>query len=128
MEIECALPIEHPCRSGALKSRCDAAARAPFQADFRRLLKVLPGLGAAPPLTDLSPPGMLFVASWPLGYALAHERVILPVLAGGTKRTAVPMDIINRQWTDIREEFERGMVRLIQAVTARRSGEIPQFS
>ena len=50
------------------------------------------------------------------------------MLADGTKRTAVPMDIINRQWTDIREEFEDGMARLVQAVTAYRLGKNPQFN
>jgi hypothetical protein len=68
------------------------------------------------------------VVEMELGYALAQERIILPILAGGTNRTAVPMEIINRQWTDIREEFEVGMARLIQAVTAYRSGEIPKFN
>ena len=29
---------------------------------------------------------------------------------------AVPIDIINRQWTDITEEFEAGMMRLAQAI------------
>jgi len=68
------------------------------------------------------------VVEMELGYALAQERIILPILADGTNRTAVPMEIINRQWTDIREEFEVGMARLIQAVTAYRSGEIPKFN
>lgn len=61
------------------------------------------------------------VVEMELGYALAQERVILPVLAGGTNRTSVPLEIINRQWTDIREEFEAGMARLVQAVNTHRS-------
>jgi hypothetical protein len=68
------------------------------------------------------------VVEMELGYALAQERVILPILADGTHRTAVPMEIINRQWTDIREGFETGMERLIQAVVAYRSGEVPDFN
>jgi TIR domain len=56
-----------------------------------------------------------------LTYALAQERIILPVLAVGTNRTAVPLDIINRQWTDIRDEFETGMTRLAEAIITYRS-------
>jgi hypothetical protein len=62
-----------------------------------------------------------------LGYALAHERIILPILADGTNRTAVPLEIINRQWTDIREDFELGMTRLVQSVLAYRSGTTAQL-
>jgi hypothetical protein len=56
-----------------------------------------------------------------LGYALAHERIVLPILANGTNRTAVPFEIINRQWTDIRQEFEVGMTRLVEAIMTYRS-------
>lgn len=62
------------------------------------------------------------VVEMELGYALAHERIVLPVLAQGTNRTAVPLEIINRQWTDITVEFDAGMTRLVEAVAAYRSG------
>jgi len=56
-----------------------------------------------------------------LGYARAHSRIILPVLVEGTNRTAVPIEIINFQWTDIREEFEAGMARVVEAIFAYRT-------
>ena len=61
-----------------------------------------------------------------LGYALAHERKVIPALAHGTNRTAVPLEIINRQWIDITEHrFEDGVLQLAQAVIHYRAGRIP---
>jgi TIR domain len=61
-----------------------------------------------------------------LGYALAHERIVLPVLAKGTNRTAVPLEIINRQWIDITEaKFDDGLPKLVEAIIAYRAGKIP---
>jgi hypothetical protein len=67
------------------------------------------------------------VVQMELGYALAHERIVLPVLAQGTNRTAVPLEIINRQWTDITESrFDDG-TRLVEAVVAYRAGRLPSL-
>jgi hypothetical protein len=56
-----------------------------------------------------------------LAYALAHNRIILPILAEGDDKTAVPLQIITRQWTDIRDEFELGMTGLVEAIQTYRS-------
>ena len=62
------------------------------------------------------------------GYALAQDRLMFPVLAGGTKRTAVPFDLINRQWTDIREDFDFGMSKLVKAVVELRGDQISRMA
>lgn len=51
-----------------------------------------------------------------LDYAQNQEIRIFPVLAGGSKRSAVPFGFISAQWVDIRKELEPGMGQLITAI------------
>jgi hypothetical protein len=61
-----------------------------------------------------------------LGYARLHERMVIPLLAHGDKRTSVPLELVDAQYADITaHKFAIGMARLVDTVVAYREGRIP---
>lgn len=52
-------------------------------------------------------------------YAGTQHKSIFPVLALGEQATAVPFQLIDVEFTDIRSDFEEGMERLLDAIRQR---------
>ncbi|MGD8405316.1 MAG: toll/interleukin-1 receptor domain-containing protein [Anaerolineales bacterium] len=51
-----------------------------------------------------------------VGYANNFDIPIYPVLAQGNERTAVPINLVNTDWFDIRQRYSRGIAELIKAL------------
>jgi len=52
-------------------------------------------------------------------YAQAQRKFVFPVLATGESSTAVPLQLIDAEFIDIRTDFDGGMSRLLEVVRSR---------
>jgi hypothetical protein len=51
-----------------------------------------------------------------IGYALAQQTPVIPVLVDGSDSSAIPIKLIDTQYVDLRTHYERGMGQLILTI------------
>ena len=94
------------------------AALEPGTASWQRLIEE--NLETIPCLVVLMTPNSK-VSEWvasEINYGKRQECCIFPVLADGEERNSIPLSLANMQYIDIRHEFDGGMRRLAEAISA----------
>jgi hypothetical protein len=94
------------------------AALEPGTPSWQRLIEE--NLETIPCLVVLMTPNSK-VSEWvasEINYGRRQDCCIFPVLADGEERNAIPLSLTNMQYIDIRQEFDGGVRRLAEAITA----------